>query len=157
MANTHRVNVDSGNWLALQSEPSTAEVEDNTQVSDVRHFWEDQNFVSFPHGAEYELLEEGLGHNCSWDHIKIGDVTGYFYNKFIEPLPDAALWAKYECEEGISVGLPHKQDWTKKATEEPYYERVTKMWSVSIESSETHDSDGNTYTLQQRENNANYE
>ena len=116
MAKTHKVKVGIGNFLALQDSPSEVHVTDVSQVSDVQHFWESEDFKSYLDGTEFELLEQGLGHQCEWDHVKIADtdITGYFYNKYIEPLSDTKT-LNYGCDSGeLIVAIPHAQDWTKK-------------------------------------------
>ena len=134
MANTHRITVGAGLWLRLRNNFNTNATTLSEEVSEVEHFWDrEEAVISYIHGTEYELLEEGLGHNCNWDHIKIGDIEGYIYNVYTEAIvPTNHL--PYECidTETTLIDLP-ADDWTKKETEEVYYDRAMKKWCIVME------------------------
>ena len=143
MANTHKIQVGTvpitgtPRYLALRDSPNITEVTEISQISDVQHFWESQGFESFPNNTEVELLEEGLGYQCQWAYVQVGENRGYVYNKDNKYL--TLLSGKnykslnYECDDTAPIGLPHPQNWTKKSTAKPYYEEVTKKWCVSVE------------------------
>ena len=105
--NTHIVNVGnqsdgSGYWLALNDQPSTSTVTDNSQISQAEHFWTSETFVSFENGTECSLIEEGVGYNCEWDYVKIqhprhGELTGFFYNKFLTPIDNEEIKSTLDC------------------------------------------------------------
>ena len=103
MANTHRVKLEAGLWLRLRSNFNTNPTSAAEEVSESEHFWETEvDVTSYAHGTEFELIEEGLGYGCNWDHVRRGEAEGYLYNVYTEVInPD-----DYERMEDNLMAIP---------------------------------------------------